>query len=86
MEWVYTATRLTHLISVLNSDDATVRELARAPLLLELRKRKAPLAKAGQDGFLGFRKEQQRETGHTSCRLWSSVRLVGPKLPVQQND
>ena len=54
MEWVYTATRLTYLISMLNNDDATVRELARATLLLDLGKRKVPLAKAGQDSFLGF--------------------------------
>ena len=54
VEWVYTATRLTHLLSMLNNDDVTVRELARASLLLELRKRKVSLAKAGQDSFLGF--------------------------------
>ena len=60
MEWVYTATRLTRLISMLNNDDATVRELARASLLLDLRKRKVPLAKAGQDSFLGFRTKSSR--------------------------
>ena len=45
---IHTATRLTHLISMLNDDDATVKELARASLLLDLRKRKVPLAKPGQ--------------------------------------
>ena len=50
----YTATRLTHLLSMLNNDDATVRELARTSLMLDLRKRKVPLAKAGKDSFLGF--------------------------------
>jgi hypothetical protein len=39
---------------MLNHDDATVGELDRASLLLELRKRKVSLAKAGQDSFLGF--------------------------------
>ena len=42
---------------MLNNDDATVKELARASLLLDLRKRKVPLAKPGQDSFLGFKRK-----------------------------
>ena len=60
----YTATRLTHLLSMLNNDDNTVRELARASLMLDLKKRKVPLAKAGQDSFLGFGRKSSGETGH----------------------
>ena len=54
VEWIYTTARLTHLISMLNNDDAAVRELARASLLLDLRKRKVPLATGSQNSFLGF--------------------------------
>ena len=57
VEWTYTTTRLTHLIRMLNNNDAAVRELARASLLLDLRRRKVPLATAGQENFLGFRKK-----------------------------
>ncbi|CAB1421407.1 unnamed protein product [Pleuronectes platessa] len=57
VEWTYTTTRLTHLIRMLNNDDAAVRELARASLLLDLRRRKVPLANAGQENFLGFRRK-----------------------------
>ncbi|CAB1456514.1 unnamed protein product [Pleuronectes platessa] len=57
VEWTYTTTRLTHLIRMLNNDEAAVRELARASLLLDLRRRKVPLANAGQEKFLGFRRK-----------------------------
>ncbi|CAB1424613.1 unnamed protein product [Pleuronectes platessa] len=57
VEWTYTTTRLTHLIRMLNNDDAAVRELARASLLLDLRRRKVPLANTGQENFLGFRRK-----------------------------
>ena len=57
VEWIYTATRLSHLLHMLNNDDGTVREMARASLLLDLRRRKVPLAAADQNNFLGFRRK-----------------------------
>ncbi|CAB1439889.1 unnamed protein product [Pleuronectes platessa] len=57
VEWTCTTTRLTHLIRMLNNDDAAVRELARASLLLDLRRRKVPLANTGQENFLGFKRK-----------------------------
>ena len=54
VEWTYTATRLAHLLHMLNNDDVTVREMARASLLLDLRRRKVPLATADQNNFLGL--------------------------------
>ena len=56
-EWTYIATRLSHLLSMLNSDDSTVREMARASLFLDLGKRKVPLAREPEPSFLGFRKK-----------------------------
>ena len=38
VEWIYTATRINHLVRMLNIDDAAVREQARASLLLDLSK------------------------------------------------
>ena len=57
MEWTYIATRLAHLLHMLNNDDATVQEMARASLLLVLRRRKVPLATTDQNNFLGFRRK-----------------------------
>ncbi|XP_033977699.1 uncharacterized protein LOC117475536 isoform X4 [Trematomus bernacchii] len=57
VEWTYIATRLAHLIHMLNNDDVTVREMARASLLLDLQRRKIPLASADQNNFLGFRRK-----------------------------
>ena len=42
---------------MLNNDDPTVRAMARGSLLLDLRKRKIPLAPHGEPSFLGFRKK-----------------------------
>lgn len=42
---------------MLNSDDTTVRELARASLLLDLERRKVPRASEQPSSFLGFRKK-----------------------------
>ena len=58
VEWTYAATRLAHLLHMLNNDDATVREMARASLLLDLRRRKVPLAATDQNNFLGFRRKE----------------------------
>ena len=54
--WIYTATRINHLLRMLNNDDAAVREHARASLLLDLTKRKVPRSTTGPN-FLGFRKK-----------------------------
>ena len=42
IEWTYIATRLSHLVNMLNNDDKYVRELARASLFLDLKRRKVP--------------------------------------------
>ena len=42
---------------MLNNDDLTVRAMTRGSLLLDLRKRKIPLAPHGEPSFLGFRKK-----------------------------
>ncbi|XP_033999995.1 uncharacterized protein LOC117493511 [Trematomus bernacchii] len=57
VEWTYIATRLAHLVHMLNNDDVTVREMARASLLLDLQRRKIPLASADLNNFLGFRRK-----------------------------
>ena len=57
IEWIYTATRISHLLRMLNNDDPTVRTMARGSLLLDLSKRKIPLAPHGEPSFLGFRKK-----------------------------
>lgn len=57
IEWVYTAARISNLLRMLNNDDAAVRELARASLLLHLGKRKVPLCILDDASFLGFRRK-----------------------------
>ena len=53
-------------------DDAAVRELARASLLLDLRKRKFPLARAAQDSFLRFKKSSGKlDTQAAGFGVWS---------------
>ncbi len=37
VEWIYNTTKLSYLINVLNSDDETVRELARSSLFVEMK-------------------------------------------------
>ena len=73
VEWTYTATRLAHLHHMLNNDDVTVREMARASLLLDLRRRKVPLATADQNNFLGFRRKDsgKLDTQARGFGVWS---------------
>lgn len=54
-EWTYFATRLGHLLNMLNSDDQYVRELARGSLFIDLKRRKVPLARGSDPNFLGFK-------------------------------
>ena len=56
-EWTYIATRLGHLLNMLNNNDQHVREQARASLFLDLQRRKVPLASGSEPHFLGFRKK-----------------------------
>ena len=56
-EWTYIATRLSHLLNMLNNDDQYVRELARSSLFLDLKRRKVPLARDLDPSFLGFRRK-----------------------------
>ena len=56
-EWTYITTRLSHLLNMLNNDDSTVREMARASLFLDLGKCKVPLARESEPSFLGFCKK-----------------------------
>ena len=56
-EWTYFATRLSHLLNMLNSDDQQVREQARASLFLDLQRRKVPLARGSDQSFLGYRRK-----------------------------
>ena len=55
IEWVYTATRTSHLLNMLNNSDRTVREMAHASLIQHLGKRKIPFAKENDEQFLGFK-------------------------------
>ncbi len=57
IEWTYISTRLAHLVQMLNNDDQTVREMARASLFLDMKKRKVPQAKETEPSFLGFRRK-----------------------------
>ncbi|KAJ8351372.1 hypothetical protein SKAU_G00228480 [Synaphobranchus kaupii] len=59
---------------MLNSDDTTVRELARASLLLDLRRRKVPIVTNGhQDNFLGFKRKVsgKLDTRAAGFGVWS---------------
>lgn len=56
VDCIYTATRINHLLRMLNSDDPAVREQARGSLLLDLTKRKIPRT-TSEANFLGFRKK-----------------------------
>ena len=67
IEWIYSATRTSHVLRMLNNDDLTVRAMARGSLLLDLRKRKIPLAPRGEPSFLGHQAGQ---------RFWSQLRLA----------
>ena len=73
IEWIYNATRLSHLINMLNSDDNTVRELARSSLFLDMRRRKVPLAREGEPSFLGFRRKPslKLDTRSPGFGVWS---------------
>ena len=55
IEWVYTATRTSHLINMLNNDDSTVREMARESLIQHMQRRKVPPALENEPQFLGFK-------------------------------
>ena len=67
VEWIYNSTRLSHLTNMLNSDDRTVRELARASLFLDMKRRKVPLAREGEPNFLGFkRKPNNKMDSHSA--------------------
>ncbi|KAK6294301.1 hypothetical protein J4Q44_G00351310 [Coregonus suidteri] len=65
--------RLTHLLNMLNSDHVTVKELARVSLLLDLRRRKVPLARDTEDNFLGFRRKAngKLDTRAAGFGVWS---------------
>ena len=47
----------SHLLNMLNNDDSTIREIARASLFLEFGKRKVPIARESEPSFLGFHKK-----------------------------
>ena len=51
---LYYASRLSFILSVLNSDDMCVRQCARDSLALHMTKRKVPPAIAGQPSFAGY--------------------------------
>ncbi len=55
--WEYTATRQSHLTNMLNCDDISVRQMARASLLLDFKRRKVLHACGGEDSFLGFKRK-----------------------------
>lgn len=55
--WEYIATRQSHLINMLNCDDVIVVRMARASLLLDLKRRKLPHTYGGEDSFLGFKRK-----------------------------
>ena len=56
-EWTYIATRLSHLLNMLNNDDQYVRELARSSLFVDMKRRKVPLAGDLDPSFLGFKRK-----------------------------
>ncbi|CAL8254069.1 unnamed protein product [Merluccius merluccius] len=47
-----------------------------ASLLLDPRKRKAPLATGQEENFLGFRRKAARKTGHPRCRFRGALMLA----------
>ncbi len=55
--WEYTATRQSHLTNMLNCDDVSVRQMARASLLLDFKRRKVLHACGGEHSFLGFKRK-----------------------------
>ena len=55
--WEYTATRQSHLTNMLNCDDTSVTQMARASLMLDFKRRKVLHACSGEDNFLGFKRK-----------------------------
>ncbi len=55
--WEYTATRQSHLTNMLNCDDVCMRQMARASLLLDFKRRKVLHACGEEDSFLGFKRK-----------------------------
>ncbi len=55
--WEYIATRQSHLTNMLNCDDVSVRQMARASLLLDFKRRKVLHACGEEDSFLGFKRK-----------------------------
>ncbi len=53
----YTATRQSHLTNMLDCDDVSMRQMARASLLLDFKRRKVLHACGGEDSFLGFNRK-----------------------------
>ncbi len=77
--WEYIATRQSHLINMLNCDDISVRQMARASLLLDFKRRKVLHACGGEDSFLGFK----RKTQGTGIRC--VIRLARLKRPMLED-
>ena len=73
VEWIYTSMRISHLLKMLNNDDKDVRELARSSLLLDLRRRKVPLARESEPHFLGFKRKLsgKLDTRSAGFGVWS---------------
>ena len=55
--WEYTATRQSHLTNMLNCGDPSVRQMARASLMLDFKKRKVLCDGSGEDDFLGIKRK-----------------------------
>ncbi|KAK0146073.1 hypothetical protein N1851_014667 [Merluccius polli] len=72
-----------HLLSMLNNDDMTVRELARKSLFLHLQRGKIPIASQNEPQFLGFKLKQNgkldiKAAGFGLCSDW--LDLKGSRL------
>ena len=65
IEWIYTATRISHLLRMLNNDDPTVRTMA---LIAAGANARSPLPLMENQGP-GLQKEIQWEAGHQAQDL-----------------
>ena len=79
---LYYDSRLSFILSVLNSDDMCVRQCARDSLALHMTKRKVPPAIAGQPSFAGYSVVNEKLNKTTKVISGPSQRMFRAKITV----
>ncbi len=87
--WEYTATRQSHLTNMLNCDDVSVRQMARASLLLDFKRRKVLHACGEEDSFLGFKRKTNGKLVDLNDLCWrtcTELKWTYHSQPVEVSD